>query len=180
MKVSVPSALTTTLPSAASTLALVTARASLSASLSLSSTATVAGACATVLALSLLARGASLAVARAEPFGSLWVARPNSTDTASRLVAIVEGVTDSTIRSTRRPGCMSPPLPPSRPAAGASSALTRSPAAIARSTGAAARAGGGLSPVIMTIAFCSVRISAPGGTVSPSVNGRHTPSVPRT
>ncbi len=60
VKVSVPSALTTTLPSAALTFALVTVSASLSASLSLPSTATVTGACATVLEVSLRAAGGSL------------------------------------------------------------------------------------------------------------------------
>ena len=60
VKVSVPSPLTTTLPSAADTVALVTVSGSLSASLSLPSTATVTGAWATVLELSLTASGGSL------------------------------------------------------------------------------------------------------------------------
>ncbi len=115
--------------------------------------------------------------------GSLCVARPNSNGVRSSAVSIDAGVTNSTMRSTRRPGCMSPLPPPCKPAAGGSSPL--STAVITRSTALSAifgtaTAGTLVSPrVIMTIEFCSVRISVPCGTTSPTDSGRHTPSVPR-
>jgi small subunit ribosomal protein S2 len=87
----------------------------------------------------------------------------------------------STMRSTRRPGCRSPPSPPTRPAAGAPSRVPS--AAIARSRPSAGtvptRGSTASAGSICTIPSCSVSNWSFGLTTSPTFSGRHTPSAPR-
>ena len=90
---------------------------------------------------------------------------------SAAVTSAAAGVSVSTMRSTRRPGCRSP-SPPARPAPGV---ISISPSGGISTT----RVPGDGSSVSCTMPSCVVRITSPRCTSSPSLSACILPSAPR-